>query len=77
MAGIRATGKMDAQTVRMMELPRCGVEDTVGAFTMGSDGKNLVDCSIFLLCNMQQDFPCLKLCSVYEKSGLIAFKYSL
>ena len=38
MAGIAPTGKMDAETSKMMSMPRCGVEDTVGAFMMGSDG---------------------------------------
>lgn len=47
MAGITATGKMDAKTVEMMALPRCGVEDTVGAFMMGSDGNLIM---IFRLC---------------------------
>ena len=36
MAGLEATGELDADTARMMAMPRCGVEDTVGSFTMGS-----------------------------------------
>ena len=39
MAGLKPTGKMDVETARVMSMPRCGVEDTIGAFMMGSDGK--------------------------------------
>ena len=39
MAGLEATGDLDQETARMIAMPRCGVEDTVGSFTMGSNGK--------------------------------------
>ena len=39
MAGIKATGKLNRKTVSMMSMPRCGVEDTMGSFMMGSNGE--------------------------------------
>ncbi|XP_039252046.2 collagenase 3-like isoform X1 [Styela clava] len=40
MAGIRVTGELDGETLRYMTMPRCGVDDTVGAFSMRSKGYN-------------------------------------
>ncbi|XP_076822278.1 matrix metalloproteinase-19-like isoform X2 [Clavelina lepadiformis] len=40
MAGIKATGKLNRKTVSMMSMPRCGVEDTMGSFMMGSNGNH-------------------------------------
>jgi len=40
MAGLRPTGTLDKNTVRMMAMPRCGVEDTIGATNMGSNGES-------------------------------------
>ena len=44
MFGLEATGELDADTKRMMSLPRCGVKDSPKVFAMNSYGNyNVVD----------------------------------
>uniref|UniRef100_H2Z9Z4 Peptidase metallopeptidase domain-containing protein n=1 Tax=Ciona savignyi TaxID=51511 RepID=H2Z9Z4_CIOSA len=40
MAGLSPSGELNRETMRMMSMDRCGVEDTLGAFMMGSNGKS-------------------------------------
>uniref|UniRef100_H2Z9Z5 Peptidoglycan binding-like domain-containing protein n=1 Tax=Ciona savignyi TaxID=51511 RepID=H2Z9Z5_CIOSA len=39
MAGLSPSGELNRETMRMMSMDRCGVEDTLGAFMMGSNGN--------------------------------------
>ncbi|XP_077994650.1 matrix metalloproteinase-19-like [Glandiceps talaboti] len=47
MANLEMTGKLNDATMRMMEKPRCGVEDMIGSTIMGTD-MNDINNSMFM-----------------------------